>query len=200
MAFPAEGSEPPVVCGRVTDDKGCWLCLGEVHSKFLSHIPYATLVQKVRKARIRRRDTELDERQALAAIGAIKRQSPLVKLFKIDSLVTFLRREKQRQHRTAITNLLKVASLPVVHQSSHEGEHASCHPCLSVLSSAKTVIPASSSRDVIRAWILQIGGLAHMQDNSIQHCTSLKGAIKPHTAVVCIQHCLTNMQGVAIFC
>lgn len=143
VAFPAEGNEAPVVCSRVTDAKGCWLCLGEVHSKFLSHIPYATFVQKTKRARIRRRATLLDERQALAGFGAIKRQSPIVQLFKINSLVKFLRGEDQEQHQAVISRLLQVESLPVLRNTRHEGENAwpaLCHSCLAVKLCPETAI------------------------------------------------------------
>ena len=92
--------------------------LGELHSRFLHYIPYATLVQKVRKARIRRRQAQPAELQALADIGAIKRQSPLVKLFKITSLVRFLRAEGQ--HQAAVAKLLQVSSLPLLEHTSSD--------------------------------------------------------------------------------
>lgn len=123
MAFPAERRKPAVVCGRVTDSRGCWISLGQAHSLFLRHVPYATLIQQTKKARIRRRVALPEERQALAAIGAIRRQSPLVQLFKVDSLVRWLRRSGKQQK--AVSALEQLAGLPVFQPDTGT---ASCKP------------------------------------------------------------------------
>ena len=108
MAF-ERGEREPLVCARVRDGQGCWLCLAEVHAKFLSYTRYSTLAEQLRKNNVQSRHAIPDERQALSELGAIKRKCPRVVLYNVDSLSHYLRRTGRQ--RSAIELLEQVPVL-----------------------------------------------------------------------------------------